>query len=105
MSEKSFASTFLDEHPSLREAMSRSQKLPELKNRLALPKDDETDEQEEQLYIVRGDTVGNEDELYVDALVRGSNPQTQDKLARELFLETESPLQALVLEKLRTESS
>src|SRR3982750_1853270 len=100
-SEKSFATRFLDEHPALREAMARSQKLTELKKRLALPKDDETDAEEEQLYTVRGDTVGDEDELYVDALVRGSNPDSQDKLAREVFLETDLPLQALIIEKLR----
>lgn len=98
---KSFAARFLDEHPALRDAMSKSQKLPELKKRVALPKDNANDTEEEQLYIVRGDTVGDEDELYVDALARGSNPATQDVLARELFLETDPNLQGLVKDQLK----
>lgn len=99
--ERSSASKFLDEHPALRDAMAGAQKFAELKKRVALPKDDEADKEEEQLYIVRGDTVGDEEELYLDALVRGSNPASQDALARELFLETDEPLQALVIDRLR----
>lgn len=99
--ERSFATRFLDEHPELRSAMARSQKLPELKKRLALPKDDATDENEEQLYIVKGDTVGSEDDLFVDALARGSNSATQDSVARELYLELDPSLKSLVLDQLK----
>ena len=98
---RSSASKFLDEHPELRGAMAKSQKFPELKKRAALPKDDEDNKEEEQLYIVRGDTVGDEDELFIDALARGSNPQSQDALARELFLEMDQRLQGLVMDRLR----
>ena len=92
------ASKFLDQHPALREAMARSKKLDELEKKVALPKDDET---EEQLYIVRGDTVGDKDELYVDALARGSNSETTDTLARELFLEMDPALQTLIIDELQ----
>lgn len=99
--EGSSASKFLNEHPELREAMARSQKFAELKKRKALPKDNAEDHEEEQLYVVRGDTVGDEDELVLDALVRGANPETNDALARELFLEMDQPQQALVMSRLR----
>ncbi len=96
--EKTYASNFLDKHPALRETMARSRKMDELEKKVALPKDDES---EEQLYIVRGHTVGDKDELYVDALARGSNPETKDALARELFLEMDPALQALVIDELK----
>lgn len=95
------ASKLIDEHPDLGGVMERSQKFAELKKRLALPKDDEENKEEEQLYIVRGDTVGDEQELFIDALARGSNPETQDVLARELFLEMDEPLQALIMGRFR----
>ena len=99
--ERSSASRFLDEHPALRDARGSSQKFAELKKRAALPKDNEEDKEEEQLYIVRGDTVGDEDELYLDALARGSNPEARDALARALFSELDEQLQALVMSELR----
>jgi hypothetical protein len=99
--EGSSASRFLNEHPELREAMAKSQKFAELKKRKALPKDNAEDQEEEQLYVVRGDTVGDEDELVLDALARGANSETQDALARELFLEMDQRLQALVMNQLR----
>lgn len=91
--ERSEAAIFFDEHPELRDAMNRSKNFPELKRRSSVKIDDE------QLYVVKGDTLGDEDELYLDALIRGSNPQTDDSLARKLFLEMEDHPQSLIIER------
>lgn len=92
--EKSQAALFLNAHPQLRDAMAASSAFPELKKRKAL--DDEGEE--EQLYIVRGDTLGDEEELYLDALFRGSNPEGSDELSRRLFLELDESSRSLILE-------
>jgi hypothetical protein len=52
-------------------------------------------------YVVRGDTIGGSDQLYLDALARGSEPQTGDRLARRLFAELPPALQKLVMRELR----
>lgn len=93
--EKSAATIFFDEHPELRAMMDKSRQFPEMKKRKALPLMDD-----EQLYVVRGDTQGDEDELYLDALARGSNPESQDELARALFLELDEHSRSLIMERL-----
>jgi len=60
--EKSSATLFLDEHPELRAAMAKSQKFPEVKKRSSLLIDGE------QLYVVKGDVLGDEDELFLDGV-------------------------------------
>lgn len=89
--EKSRAALFLDARPALRAAMKASEIFPELKKRKSLDIDDE------QLYIVRGDTLGDEDDLYLDALVRGANPEGSDELSRRLFLELDEKSRSLIL--------
>lgn len=86
---------FLDEHPELREQMAASETFRALKKRAALPLEGE------QLYIVRGDMQGDEDELYLDALARGSNSLTKDALARNLFLELDEPHRELISNRAR----
>jgi len=75
--------------------MAASRSFTELKGRKLLGNDEE---EEEQLYIVRGDTLGGEEELYVDAIFRGSNPEGSDELSRRLFLELDERSQSLILE-------
>ena len=75
--------------------MAASRSFTELKGRKLLGNDEE---EEEQLYIVRGDTTGGEEELYVDAIFRGSNPEGSDELSRRLFLELDERSQSLILE-------
>lgn len=87
---RSQAATFLDDHPELRERMTHSQMFQELKQRKGLSIDGE------QVYIVQGDVQGDEDDLYLDSIIRGSNPSTEDQLARNLFLELDESQRQLV---------
>ncbi|MFN2515294.1 MAG: hypothetical protein ABR556_03695 [Pyrinomonadaceae bacterium] len=91
--EKDAATLFLDENPELRTSMSKSKKFSELKKRSLLFIDGE------QLYVVKGDTLGNEQELYLDGLIKGSNPANQDELYRELFLELDDNGKSLIMER------
>jgi hypothetical protein len=52
---------------------------------------------------VRGDTIGDRDDLFVDALARGSSPDSPDPLARRMFEELSRELQRLILRELRLE--
>jgi hypothetical protein len=88
-------SKFLDAQPGLRVARERSAVWPAIKERDALPG------LEPGAYVVRGDVVGDEDDLYVDTLARGSAPRGPDALARRLFEELPADLQAVVLNGLR----
>ena len=88
------AQDFIHRHPDVR-IVQKSEAWRVLKEHYALHDD------EPGLYVVRGDTVGDEDELLVDALARGSAPQTPDPLARRLFEELPATLQDSVLKELR----
>lgn len=90
---KSSAAKFLDEHKELREHMAKSQAFAEMKKRKLLSIDGE------QIYIVQGDVQGDEDDLYVDSLVRGANPTTNDQLARSLFLELDEIQKDLIMKR------
>ena len=57
---KSEAAKLLDEHPELREKMTKSEKFREMKNRKGLSIDNE------QLYVVQGDILGDEADLDLD---------------------------------------
>jgi len=95
---KSSATLFLDEHPELRAAMSASKKFAEIKGQTQLDVDGE------RLYVVRGDTLGEEDDLYLDALAKGSSPQGEGRLyalSRELFEELDDHLKSLIEQRLR----
>jgi len=87
--QKSAATVFLDVHPEFRTAMATSRTFQEIKARATLNVDKET------LYIVRGDTLGNEDDLYLDALARGAG-STVDDVYRQLFLELDEASRALI---------
>lgn len=96
---KSPETQFLDAHPRLRAFMSSSEKFAEIKElrKMEIPGD------EEHLYVVRGDAVGGEDELFVDSLARGATPQGAGQLyaaSRELFEELDESLKALVEQRL-----
>lgn len=87
---KSSATRFLDAHPELRRVMSASASFAELKARESLSVDGEV------FYVVRGDTRGGEDELFLDALAGGANPAARDGLKRALFLELSEQLREAV---------
>ena len=90
---KSPASEFLSKYPDLREKMASSENFKQMKQSKALQIDDE------QLYVVQGDMLGEEEDLYVDSIIRGSNSETDDRIARNLFLELDESQKELVLSR------
>jgi hypothetical protein len=54
-------------------------------------------------YLVRGDMLGSLEELFVDALSRGSAPEGSDPLSRALFLELAPELQHAVCRRVRAD--
>ena len=94
-----WASTFLQGHPDLDAARNDSKIWEKLKKQYAI------EALGSDAYLVRGDTIGDHDDLYLDALARGSAPQSPDPLARRLYEELPPGLQQLVLRELRKISS
>ena len=88
------AESFLDRHAALREARTRSRVWPGVKTSAELVVDGQ------RLYVVGGDTLGGEDELYLDRLARGANVDSSDDLSRQLFLELPPPLRDVVAREL-----
>jgi hypothetical protein len=87
---RSQAQIFLDEHRELQDMKGRSKTWPQVKAASALSHRGQT------FYIVAGDVLGGEEELYLDRLARGADPSAADHLARELFLELPEELQEIV---------
>lgn len=54
----------------------------------------------EMLYVVKGDTLGGEDELFVEAVIRGAVGQGQ--LNREVFEELDESDRELILNRFRS---
>jgi hypothetical protein len=92
---QSAATRLLDAHPRLREHMGRSRRFAELEAANRLEIDGGVH------YVVRGDTLGGLDDLYVDALVRGASPHA-DELSRALFEELDDELKQLIKGRSRT---
>jgi hypothetical protein len=81
-------------HPELRRQMEASSRFARLAARKRIALDGRVH------YIVRGDTLGDLDELYVDALVRGAAPGSADADARALFDELPAELKPIIERKL-----
>lgn len=90
-----WAAAFLGSHPELLAARDRSAVWEQVRERYAVKA------LGPELYVVRGDTIGGSDDLYLDALARGSEPASLDVLARSLFKELAPALQQLILRELR----
>jgi len=80
---------FFAAHPELRRRIAGSRVFPRIK-RAALVKMDGED-----FYIVKGDTLGSEEELFVEAIIRGA--AGQGELNRELFAELGTRGRELIL--------
>jgi hypothetical protein len=75
------AEKILEAHPELCRAMRNSRVFAEIKSRNALEIDGE------EFYIVKVDTLGSADDLFLDALAQGAKATAEDDLNRRLFLE------------------
>jgi hypothetical protein len=89
------AAGFLALHPGLEGAMRASERFARIRVDAALEVD------AERLYIVRGDTLGDEADLYLETLVRGARSDHQDDPNRAVFLELDDELQAVVRRRAR----
>jgi hypothetical protein len=85
---RSTAAQFFAAHPEFRQAMSASQIFPKIRDQARLKVD------EEELYIIRGDTLGDEEDLYLEALIRGA--AGQGDLNRALFEELDDHLKNMI---------
>ncbi len=54
---------------------------------------------EERLYIVRGDTLGTEEDLFLEAVVRGAQRDDAEDPYRRVYLELDDEGRALVDER------
>ena len=87
--------TLLTAYPELRAVMDRSETFGRIAERARLVLDGRTH------YLVHGDTLGSLEELFVDALSRGSSSEGSDPLCRTLFLELPAELQDAVRRRVR----
>ena len=86
---QSAAAQFFAAHPELRRAMSESKIFPKIRDQARLKVDGE------ELYIVMGDTLGKEEDLYLEALIRGA--AGQGHLNRALFEELDDNLKNIIV--------
>ena len=88
------AAAFIREHPRLDAAMRTSPSFARVRDAAALEID------EERLYIVRGDTLGDEEELFVETVVRGAQASDPADPTRAVYLELDPGLQELVRQRI-----
>jgi hypothetical protein len=91
---RSRSDLFLSAHPSLREARARSSVWPKLRDRAALELGGT------RMFLVAGDTLGDEDDLFLGELARGATEEDASSLSRALFLELPAELRATVMRDL-----
>ena len=95
---RSRAALFLQAHPALTDARASSSAWPRIREEAALTVAGR------RLFLIAGDTLGGEEDLYLDRLARGAGEAGSDPLSRELFLGLSPELQTLVRrELLKTE--
>ena len=90
----SSASEFVRAHPGLRRAMAELPAFAEVRERAALEVDDEP------LYIVGGDTLGDEEELFVETLARGVHSDDPNDPNRVVYLGLDDELQDVVRQRI-----
>lgn len=82
------ATRFLDAHPELRRTMSESKIFPKIRDQKRLRIEGE------DLFIIMGDRLGGEEDLYLEALIQGA--AGQGDLNRALFEELDDHLKSVV---------
>jgi hypothetical protein len=56
----------------------------------------------ERLYIVRGDTLGDEEDLFLETLVRGAQASDPDDPNRAVYLELEDEMREVIDQRIRS---
>jgi len=85
------SSAFLQSHPELLKVRDQSAVWEQVRKLYAI------EALGPEFYVIRSDTLGNRDDLFLDVLARGSSPETGDLLARRLFEELPPHLRELFL--------
>jgi hypothetical protein len=85
---------FFASHPELRRAMADSVPFSRVKANARVEIDDEI------LYVVKGDILGEEEELFVETVIRGA--KGQDELQRDVFDQLQERDRELILSRFRT---
>lgn len=82
--------SFFAARPEIRDRMTGSEVFGRIKREALLEMDGE------ELYIVRGDSLGSEEELFVEAVLRGAAGQGEAN--RELFAELDLTERELIVQ-------
>ena len=85
---RSAARRFFTAYPEFHQAMSESKIFPKIRDQARIAVD------AEDLYITRGDTLGEEEDLYLEALIRGA--LRQGDLDRALLEELDDRLKNII---------
>jgi hypothetical protein len=86
--------SFLREHPQLDAARASSSVWPMLRDNAALMLFGKP------VFVVAGDTLGDENDLYLNELARGAADRDESSLSRALFMELSPDLRAVVIHNL-----
>lgn len=79
--------------------MTSSQAFTAIKDRAALDIDDE------RLFIVRGDTLGDEEDLFVETLIRGAKASDPNDPSRAVYEQLDDDLRELVAQRVEGQGS
>lgn len=82
---------FIASHPDIRQRMAESEAFERVKSQARVEIDDEV------LYIVKGDTLGEEDELFIETVIKGANDQ--GSLNQEVYRDLSEDQRRLILER------
>lgn len=89
------AEEFVRAHPRLLKLMRSSSAFATIRNRRALEID------AERLYVVKGDTLGDEEDLFVETLVRGAQAADPSEPDRAVYMELDDEMREVVDQRVR----
>lgn len=84
---------FFADHPEIRHRMVESKAFSQIKEEARVVIDGEV------LYVVMGDVLGEEEELFVESVIRGA--EGQGRLNQDVFDELPEEERSLILEQFR----
>ena len=89
------AKAFVRSHSGLARAMRSSKAFASIREAAALEID------AERLYIVRGDTLGDEEDLFLETLVRGAQAKDPQDPNRRVYLELDKRMREVIDQRVR----
>lgn len=89
------AQAFVRSYPGLVRSMHSSAAFAGIRDQAALEID------AERLYIVRGDTLGDEEDLFLETLVRGAQASDPDDPNRVVYLDLDDEMREVIDQRMR----